>query len=139
MNDIKKYVEDALKNAERVAIEYRAHGVSDYNRGRVHGNISAYCNILNELQSCDKLKTECDIFDMWINDVCQASPLTAGGAIEIYMFCDREGIPITDALLRAVIQLSLRGKDRYEITQRLKFGVFVEAKRKKHRWTRGDK
>lgn len=138
MSDIKTYVENALKNAEGIVANSGRHRLTDYVRGRADGSITAYQHVLVELRPQSERKSECrtemSIFDTWVSDVCEASPLTAGGAIEIYMFLDRENIPITDLLLRFVIQLSLSGKGRYEITQTLKYEKLRDKVKKRSMW-----
>jgi hypothetical protein len=113
MNKIKKFVEDAIKNAEWKLADSRRSELTDYVRGCVDGSITAYTQVLIELSSCYEYPSEYEFIDEWITKICD----NTSAKVEIKMLniinhfgplkCDRCGKAIQE------VALSLSGDEEH--------------------------
>lgn len=124
---IRSWVHDALKCAVNKRNEKQK--VSEYDRGRIAGIISAYQHVMVETLPTSVWKKEYNDLNVWIRDITINTPLTISDAIRIYDFCDRNDLLKRYNVVERVIELGLEGHTQYDITNLLKLEALKEAQR----------
>jgi hypothetical protein len=124
---IRGWVQNALEGA--VNERNKRGAVSDYDRGRLAGTVSAYQHVLVETSPAAAWKIPYNAFEGWINDITASTSLTIGDAIMIYDFCDSNDLLKRHNIVERVIELGLEGRTQYDITNILKLEALREAQR----------
>jgi hypothetical protein len=119
---IRGWVQNAVECETKKAIKqlHNKHFMTDYERGRMHGAISAYQHVLVETSPTSAWKVPYNAFNAWVTDICEHTALTAGEAIEIYNFCDSNDLLNMHNVLSIIIELGQQGHNQYDIINTLK-------------------
>lgn len=119
---IRGWVKEALECETKKATKqlHNKHDMTDYERGRTHGAISAYQHVLVETSSSNAWKMPMYALDAWATDISENTPLSIGAGIQIYNFCDTNDLLNMHNLLSIIIELGQRGYSQYDIINMLK-------------------
>lgn len=110
---IRGWAQNALNCA--VTERNQKRKVSDYDRGRIAGIISAYQHVLVETAPTAVWRIPHSAFNLWIDNITTYAPLSVGDAIDIHFFCESNDMLSTDNIIETVIALGNVGLSRYQI------------------------
>jgi hypothetical protein len=139
---IRGWIRNALECETKKAIKqlHNKHFMTDYERGRTHGAISAYQHVLVETSPTSAWKVPYNAFNAWVTDICEHTALTAGEAIEIYNFCESNDLLNMHNVISIIIELGQEGHNLYDIINILKHEAIRQGKGfRAKKWRRKEK
>lgn len=110
---IRGWVHDALKCA--VNERNKKQKVSEYDRGRIAGIISAYQQVMVETSPLQARKIQYNALERCVSNITINTPLRLTDAIGICHFCDINDMLSLDNTIDIVIALGNMDFDSYEI------------------------